>query len=213
MGRPSTTFNGKTKLEIALEAFKKYGLDATREQIDIHFVSYGIAEGCEPSMYWNGKRQAKGQPSYNAKRNGVHKKEVLTVPATPTAPTEQEVTTWIGQCIELHPGYSDDQILYWLAEVKKVRNVKAYRKIVEDQRRKIMATQIQPAPRTEKEKPDVLEQIKIAHALCSGTPGGIPTVRAVVSAIRTMGIRDFDNALNTLEAVQLTGNSNGVTPT
>lgn len=43
-------FKGKLKREIANEAFKKFGPEATIQQVDKHFQKYGLPH-CERSMY------------------------------------------------------------------------------------------------------------------------------------------------------------------
>lgn len=193
MAGKATLFKGKSKMDIALEAFQKFGVDATKKQVDEHFHTYDIQEGCEPSMYYNAKRLANGKPAYRPTKANE-------------TPLEGPIAERIARLFQEHPQESDDQILSCLGEELNLRNVRAYRKIVEDQRRKIiMSAGSPPQPKPEKERPDPIEQIRNVHAVCSNTPGGIQAVRNILTAVRTMGVREFDNALTLLESIQLDG--------
>lgn len=53
---------GKFKRDIAREAFKKLGPNATVIQIDAYFKKNYKLPFCERSMYWRYKREAQGIP-------------------------------------------------------------------------------------------------------------------------------------------------------
>ena len=70
---------GKLKREIADEAFRELGPDATVRQVDAYFKKHYKIDGCERSMYAAAKRRALGKPGPVPRRYRREKPDLLDI--------------------------------------------------------------------------------------------------------------------------------------